>query len=486
VLDDVAKDQAVSVAYVCGNQVIYSWHRSMIELIGYDSQANKRIGRGGFIAMRFGTDGLAEARNKTVRTFLDEDKADWLFWIDTDMGFAPDTVDRLFEAADPVERPVVGALCFSQREDEPDGLGGYRCTATPTVFDWAHVGGQYGWQVRWDLPVNTLTRVGGTGAACVLIHRSVFEKIAAEHGNAWYDRVPNTSTGQLIGEDLSFCLRAGALEIPMFVHTGVPTTHFKSMWLGEEDYWRQAALRHAAQAFGGTQGGDIPAPPPASAETAVIVPVVRRPQNAAPFMESLRASTGMATAYAVCDPEDQATIDAWTAAGAIVLTSPKPLDETGVGTFAQKVNTAARVTDEPWLFVTGDDVRFHAAWLDHAQAAAGDRFHVIGTNDLANSRVTSGQHATHLLVRREYIDRMGSSWDGPGVVCHEGYRHWFVDDEIVTAAKQRGVWQMALGAVVEHLHPLFGKGADDDVYQLGQSHAAEDRGRFEQRCADFL
>ena len=34
------------------------------------------------------------------------------------MGFAPDTINRLLEAADPVERPVVGGLCFTQREEE--------------------------------------------------------------------------------------------------------------------------------------------------------------------------------------------------------------------------------------------------------------------------------------------------------------------------------------------------------------------------------
>jgi hypothetical protein len=141
-------------------------------------------------------------------------------------------------------------LCFAQREDGADGLGGYSCTATPTVYDWANIDDQYGWRVRWAFAPNTLTRVGGTGSACILIHRSVFEKIEAEHGRVWYQRVPNTSTGQLISEDLSFCLRAGALGTPIYVHTGVPTTHFKPIWLGEDEYWRQRALASAAQAFG--------------------------------------------------------------------------------------------------------------------------------------------------------------------------------------------------------------------------------------------
>jgi hypothetical protein len=239
---------AVKVAYVCGNQVVYSWHRSMIELLAYDSRHHERVMRGGFVAIRYGADGLTEARNKAVQTFLAEDDADWLFWIDTDMGFAADTVDRLLEAADPEARPIVGGLCFFNREDRSDDLGGYRTTVVPTVYDWVHVDGQYGWAVRWNYSTNTLTRVGGTGAACVLIHRSVFEKVRAEHGDVWYDRVPNTSTGSLIGEDLSFCLRAAALGIPIFVHTGVPTTHFKPMWVAEEDYWRQVALNSAREA----------------------------------------------------------------------------------------------------------------------------------------------------------------------------------------------------------------------------------------------
>src|SRR6185369_6841874 len=180
---EVPKDQAVTIAYVVGDSVTYSWHRSLVELIAYDSANRHRVMRGGFIAMHYGTGGLIEARNKGVKTFLEEDNADWLFWVDTDMGFAPDTIDLLMDAADPVERPMVGALCFSQREDSADGFGGYRCTATPTIFDWAHIEGQYGWQVRWNYPQNTVMQVGGTGAACVLVHRSVFEKIQAEHGN---------------------------------------------------------------------------------------------------------------------------------------------------------------------------------------------------------------------------------------------------------------------------------------------------------------
>jgi hypothetical protein len=151
-------------------------------------------------------------------------------------------------------------------------------------------------------------------------------------------------------------------------------------------------------------------------------------------------------------------------------------------TFAEKVNEGYRHTDEPFLFLTGDDVRFHAGWLDQAQFVASTfNARVVGTNDLGNPRVTNGDHATHVLIARAYVDDVGASWDGPKVVAHEGYRHWYVDDEIVNAAKQRGVWAMALGSQVEHLHPIWGKGEPDHVYELGQSHSDEDARLYKRR-----
>jgi len=170
---------AVAVGYIYnGKDVAYSWHHSVIELIGWDFAHEARILRGGYVAYKCGTDGLAAARNSAVKLFLAERQADWLFWIDTDMGFAADSVDRLLAAADPVERPVVGGLAFTQQEVSPDGMGGWRCRAAPTVFDWAVLDdGQMGFVVRWKYPPDALTRVGGTGSACVLIHRSVFERV---------------------------------------------------------------------------------------------------------------------------------------------------------------------------------------------------------------------------------------------------------------------------------------------------------------------
>jgi hypothetical protein len=96
-----------------------------------------------------------------------------------------------------------------------------------------------------------------------------------------------------------------------------------------------------------------------------------------------------------------------------------------------------------------------------------------------------GEHATHMLVERAYVMEKGASWDGPGVLCHEGYHHWFVDDELVTVAKQNGVFQVALGSEVEHVHPMVGKAPNDAVYDLGADKAQEDEKLFKARFRKF-
>ena len=286
-----------------------------------------------------------------------ERDAEWLFWLDTDMGFLADTLERLIEVADPVERPIVGALCFTQRETSEDGMGGWRCAAAPTIFDWIHQDDQQGFAVRWDYPVDTLTRCAGTGSACVLVHRSVYERVYEKYGRSWYDKAFNPTMRKETSEDLSFCMRAVSVGVPVHVHTGVRTSHQKTIWLSEDDYLAQRPL----------------VPPPATEETAALGPVLNPPQNAAPFMRSLRASTGLAKAYAIADSDDDETVAAWIQAGATVIKSTG-----GLVTFAKKVNAGYQSSSEPWLFMVGDDARFHPGCLDHAQAMAGDRFHVVG------------------------------------------------------------------------------------------------------------
>ena len=402
---------------------------------------------------------IVDGRNQLAQATLDQPNCQWLFMVDTDMGFEPDTLAKLLAVADPVERPVVGGLCFSMREVGADGMNGKDTYPTPTILNWMeHKDGIWRFTGANHYPVNTMIRVGATGTACLLIHRSVLERIFERDGPHWFGQ--NTlSDGMLEGEDISFCHRCMDLKINVWVHTGIRTTHYKHVWLAERDFWQSRF------------------PQPSTETVDVIVPVLHRPQNVQTLMESLRATTGLATATWICEPDDDEEISAVERFGGRIITEP--------GTFAHKVNYAFGFTKAPWILLVGDDVRFRPGWLDQAMEVArrwkGD---VIGTNDLLNPRVIRGEHATHMLIRRSYIDEVGSSWDGPGVVCHEGYGHWFVDDEIVQAAKMRGVFQAALGSHVEHVHPLNGITPDDEIYAKGRATAEVDQARFKRRLED--
>lgn len=202
-------------------------------------------------------------------------------------------------------------------------------------------------------------------------------------------------------------------------------------------------------------------------EIAIIVPVIERPQAAEPFMESWRATTtGHSRVVAIThqgDPTD--TFWSWMDAGADIWQSRR-------STYAAKVNYGYRWTREPWLLLVGDDVRFHEGWEEAALAAMGHGG-VISTND--GHRDDLHLLAVHPIFQRAYLDTLGATVDGPGTLAHEGYHHAYVDQEWSYVARKRGMLHYAPDCLIEHLHPLWGKGEVDHIYELGNAHNEEDR-----------
>lgn len=227
----------VQVAYLHSSRVSASWHQSMMNLVAYD----KSVGLNLITSMPYGVhcsgpNSLVEGRNLAASHFLDKTSAEWLFFVDTDMGFKPDSLERLLLAADPVDRPVVGGLCFAMKHVGSDGQGGQRVMPVPTLFMFAKNPDQgVGFANRFIYPPDALVQVAGTGAAFLLIHRSALEAVREFHGDAWFD-FARYGDGAQVSEDLSFCWRLAEVDRPVFVHTGVKVTHHKELWLGEGDY----------------------------------------------------------------------------------------------------------------------------------------------------------------------------------------------------------------------------------------------------------
>ena len=155
---------------------------------------------------------LDKARNDMTERFL-ATTADWMLMVDSDMVFRPDLLERLLEVADPEERPIVGPLCYGMNHNGP----------WPVIYSLK----DHHFYPIPNPPADDLLRVDAMGAGCLLIHRSALEKMASKSDwpGRWWDHL--YLDDQPVGEDLAFCLRARAVGLPLFVHTGLRIGHLK-------------------------------------------------------------------------------------------------------------------------------------------------------------------------------------------------------------------------------------------------------------------
>lgn len=180
---------------------------------------------------------VSASRNTVTARFLDSTDAEWLLWVDSDMRWDPSKdIQALLDAADPVERPIVGGLCFGMATD---GM-------FPTIYHFTRVDGRVVTARVREYPRDEVFSVAATGAAFLLIHRRVLVEMRDAGFNATFPWFQETELdGNPVGEDLTFCIRAAGLGIPIHVHTGVRIGHHKSRLLTEEEFdkeWLPAGL----------------------------------------------------------------------------------------------------------------------------------------------------------------------------------------------------------------------------------------------------
>lgn len=218
----------------------------------------------------------------------------------------------------------------------------------------------------------------------------------------------------------------------------------------------------------------------------VLIPLLGRPDQVEPLLASLKGSIADVDVqpYFLLSPNDQKVIDAVRrnrAPHSVVDWEPER------GDYAKKMNLgAAHVLsgafgDIDWLFLGARDLRFHVRWADEAvRVGEGIGKRVVGTNDLGNPMVVRGKHSTHPLVHVSYVKECGTI-DEPGLLCHEGYWHNWVDNELVETAISRREWVFAPKSHVEHLHWVWKKSTMDEVYERGREHYKDDQRLFASR-----
>lgn len=134
-------------------------------------------------------------------------EADYIFWLDSDMTFEPDTLDRLFKTMEEKSADIVSGLYF--RRNPP-----YK----PVVFT--------KFDIVDDMPVkedmvdipDEVTEVGAVGFGCVLMKTQVCFDVMDKFMNM-FAPIGN------VGEDVAFCWRAKECGYKIYLDPNIQCGH---------------------------------------------------------------------------------------------------------------------------------------------------------------------------------------------------------------------------------------------------------------------
>jgi len=168
------------IAVPCMDQVPVPFCQSLAQL--------QKIGEC-TLAMKAGS--LIYTSRNELATMAISMGADYVFWLDSDMQFKPDTLIRMMDTLQKNKLDMLTGLYF--RRVPP---------YTPVVFDGLEMRTETicSWSEFKKLP-DELFEVGGCGFGCVLMDVGVFLDVQGKFGNMF---APMGNTG----EDLAFCMRA--------------------------------------------------------------------------------------------------------------------------------------------------------------------------------------------------------------------------------------------------------------------------------------
>lgn len=155
---------------------------------------------------------------------------DRVLWIDSDMVFEADTLEKLSEDMDN-GLDFVSALCFKRKT--PTG---------PCVYSDIRYGQDDDGilhaeaDTMRDYPENALFECAGAGFGLVLVSTEMLGRIWEKHGPP-FDPMPQ------MGEDLAFCWRAKQEGYKMYCDSRIKVGHVGKRIFGEEDYIKQKAVK---------------------------------------------------------------------------------------------------------------------------------------------------------------------------------------------------------------------------------------------------
>lgn len=132
------------------------------------------------------------ARNNLARQAI-KAEADYVLWLDSDMVFSPDMLQRMMKVSKENDIDFLTGLCFRRKPPY-----------TPCLFDKLERlenGAGASYTALMSVPDGRF-KVGGCGFAGVLMTTDVILSVSAKFGGRMFDPLPG------FGEDVAFCWRA--------------------------------------------------------------------------------------------------------------------------------------------------------------------------------------------------------------------------------------------------------------------------------------
>ena len=178
------------------------------------------------LAMKSGS--LVYAARNDLATLAIQLNADYVLWLDSDMVFDPDILERMFKTLKDNDLDILTGLYF--RRVPP---------YTPVLFNKLEIKDEIcEWDEFREIPEG-IFEVGACGFGSVLMKTDVFYDVQGKFGNMFAPIANN-------GEDIAFCWRARQCGYKIYCDPSIIFGHVRTSVVNEQFF----------KAFGGHYGND--------------------------------------------------------------------------------------------------------------------------------------------------------------------------------------------------------------------------------------
>lgn len=164
---------------------------------------------------------IGRQRETIVKAWYEQNKSDWILWVDSDVVISPETFLKLWDKRDAVDKPLLTGVYFTTDTPEEPLM-----VPSPTVFEFVVNGNEIGIKRLHPLPRDKFIQVGAAGMGFVLMHRSVITRILEVKPNTPIFTEVGVNKS-FMGEDIFFFALCNEAEVPVWCDTSALVPHMK-------------------------------------------------------------------------------------------------------------------------------------------------------------------------------------------------------------------------------------------------------------------